>query len=236
MTQVLPSKLVDERILVIFDFLDLLAWGEVLESASVEVQVQVGVDSLPQEMLYKVPVIVSGRYVQQQIQAGVPGVLYQVKCHAFTTLGVEYEKYVRLAILPDDARTPLFIADYLTSRPYPVEDIEGFTTTFLPDDGRLINQKVVELPEGIRAYFVPLTGTLVGGEVSYGGNVEELSTSFEPLSGDLYGSIVSFEAPDEGFVTDFLPLGGTLVGGRVFYGNEVEGLTTSFTPLSGTLA
>lgn len=232
--KVLPSKLVDERILVEFDFLNELAWGDSVVSATVEIVVEVGVDPLPQEMLYKVPVVVAGRFVRQQVYNGVPGVIYQVKCTATSTLGNPFEKFVRLAILPDEAQLPLFNAIYLTSRPYPVEDSEGLFSGFALDTGRLLN-KFVSFEEAVATSFSLSQGALVGGREFYDSPPEGIDTVFEVLAGDLFGGIVSYNYVGEGVISGLLPLQGTLVGGRVTYDNNKDGLTTNFLPLSGTL-
>lgn len=233
--KVLPIKLVTERYTVVFDFLDELAWGDLVDTASVEVVPEVGVDALPQEMLYKLPVVVDGRYVKQQVWWGVPGVVYQLKCEARTVANIPLEAFVRLAILPDTASIPLFNATFLTSLPYPVEDSEGFRTFFVPTAGRLINKAVNEIPEVIYTLFVPMSGNLIGGREAYVAPPEALVTEFSPISGELFGDIVSYDAKFEGFDTALLPLSGTLVGGRVTYNNAVEGMSTAFLPLSGTL-
>lgn len=234
--KVLPSKLISERILVEFDFLDQLKWGEVLESATVEITVEIGIDALPQEMLYKVPVVVSGRYVQQQVWRGTPGVLYQVKCVALGTSLESYEKFVRLAILPDTAQIPLFNAIYLTSQPYPVEDIEGFQSTFLLNSG-LMQGQFASSGEGFISTILPQSGELFGAAASYNNwPPEGIWSTLAPQSGELYGESASYNwPPAEGLYSTILPLVGTLVGGRVAYDSPSEGMYTQLTPLSGTL-
>jgi hypothetical protein len=234
--KVLPSKLISERILVEFDFLDQLKWGEALQSATVEVVVEIGVDALPQEMLYKVPVIVDGRFVHQQIFRGTPGVLYQVKCVALGDTFEPYEQVVRLAILPDTAQVPLFNATYLTSQPYPVEDTEGFQPYSLLQAAKLQGQLAAS-GEGFQSLFTVLSGQLFGSETSYTDwPPEGIFTEMIPLSGQLFGSSSSYNwPPGEGIDSAILMLQGTLVGGRVAYDSPSEGIYTQCVPLSGTL-
>ena len=181
--KVLSSKLVSERILVEFDFLDQLDWGETIESATVVIVPEIGEDALPQEMLYKVPVVVAGRFVRQQFFRGTPGVIYQLKCSAFSSRLSYYEAFARLAILPDSAQIPLFNATYLTSRPYPVEDTEGISVARELIFGSLSNQLISDL-EAISASLDILQGTLVGGRSAFTAPTEAITVGMElpPLS------------------------------------------------------
>lgn len=127
--QVLPSKLVDERITVLFEFMDELEWGEAVESVDFELSVISGTDPNPELMLFQYPVI-SGTTVRHFIQGGNPGVIYLVKAVVTGSTGAAYNKVARLAILPSDAVLPLFLADFYTTTIYPT--LTNAAATFTP--------------------------------------------------------------------------------------------------------
>jgi hypothetical protein len=226
--QVLPSKLIGERVTVIFDFVDQLDWGEAVLEASVSISVLVGLDNNPSDLLY-LSAVFDGRLVRQQIWHGLPGVIYQIKCSVLGTSGSEYSKLVKLAILPDVSELPPLNALYLTSRPYPIVSVEGIISTEAPQHGFMMEMSV----EQILSSFLVLQGDLYGGLKAFTAPVEAIDSSFAVMEGFLYGGLVSF-SNTEAINSDSLVVSGDLYGGLVEYSFN-ESLDSSFTVVSGAL-
>lgn len=208
---ILPSKLVSERITIRFDFLDELEWGETIASAAFSVSVLSGVDMDPNAILYSTIILGSNpTSVAQRIYAGIPGVLYNITCAVRGTSGQEYKKFSRLAILPGDAQLPPFIATYLTSTPYPAEQLDHIIFAMLP-------------LSGILDTVIKSTSTR-----------ERISFAMEPLSGEM-GPILETTTYRERISFQMIPQSGTMDTILVTYENLKERISFAMVPASGTM-
>lgn len=237
MAQILPSKLIPERITVKFNFLDELEWGETLTLALSELEVVSGEDDNPNLMLRLQPVIsVDGVEVTQQLRLGTAGVLYMLTIEATTSTGRTVNKSAHVAVFPSQALAPLPFGTYLSSTLYPVETMEGFDSTGF---GLVQGGTVGVTIDAFNSDFTLLSGILSGGVAVFTAPVEAFNgTSFELLSGTINTILVSYtNYPFEGIdATSFVPLSGTITVIVISYLNyPPEGVDSSYTLLSGTL-
>ena len=223
--QVLPSKLVGERITVTFEFMDELQWGEEVLEASVSISVLSGVDNNPADLIY-LPAVFTGTLVRQQIWRGVPGVIYLVKCTVIGTAGTVQSKVARLAILPVVNENPPLDALYLTSRPYPIVAIESMQSAFLPGDGFLIERVV----ESVDSSFLLSNVDIYGGLKSYSLS-EAMDSSWALHDVSVYGGLVGFST-NESMNSSFLVVSAELYGDLVSYSLN-ESIDSSFAVVSG---
>ena len=122
---ILPSKKqIDVRPFRV-DFSQWLLSGEEVIEATITVSMYTGDDPAPEEILYLDPEILNN-VVLQRIRAGIPGNIYTVTMKVVTDLGNEFTAETLQAVLPDGVpASDIYIPLYLTTRPYPVNDIEG---------------------------------------------------------------------------------------------------------------
>jgi hypothetical protein len=230
---ILPSKLIQERIEVIFDFADVLEWQETISDAVTSVTVSSGEDNSPQLILYKttVPLVTTA---VQQFQEGVPGVIYKVQCTVRGSTGEIYTKTAVLAILPSEGIRPPIIATFLTSRPYPVDVIESFDTAAIPIFGQIYQRTL----EGIDASAVIVSGELVRVLVQYTDwPFEGIDAAAVIISGDLYSNLVVYnKGLPEGIDCAALIATGDLFNSLITYTTGLpEGIDTSAEIVSGSL-
>lgn len=184
MPNVFPSKLVGERVTLVFEFLDQMEWGETLASAECEISVLTGTDPAPELLVYRPPAI-QGSQVFQRISDGVPGVIYTVTIYVTGSSGNIYESSGNLAILPSPVLIPPFIATFYTTTVYPLSDTlpSWFGFDALPGELRtLVKDTTMELP--IQWGMSALSGHLSGGFIS---------TAPQPLVGSFSVSMIGGE-------------------------------------------
>ena len=227
----LPSKLVGERITLDFEFMDDLQWGESISAAEVEVTVFSGVDNSPSLLIYKAAVAVN-THVTQQIQAGVPGVIYNIKCTVAGTLGTEASKVSKLAILPTNARNPPFFGIYLSTTPYPVDQIDSFAAADILTTVRLLG---VFEESAYQSNLFFLDGNLYGGAVFYTADVEAYIPQNTLLDGNLYGGAKTTAIQLDSYIPNDTLLSGTLVNALVQHTQPPDSYISNVTLLSGTL-
>lgn len=234
MAQILPLKLVPERITVRFNFLDVLEWGEVLTLALSELDVVSGQDPDPDLMLRLQPVISGdGAEVSQQLRLGVAGVLYRVTIEATTSFGRTLVKSANLAVLPSDAITPLPFGVYYSSDLYPIDVVEGF-------DSSLTSREIDIVTAGVDSFRSTLAitwGNISNGFVAYSMLPEGIDASITLTTGTLAVMFIVYSNwPPEGINSTFVPTTGTITAILIQYTNGVpEGIDSSFLPLSGTI-
>lgn len=228
--RVLPSKLVDERITVRFNFTDELEWGETIMDADFSIQVLSGVDTTPQLMLTG-GVTILGTYVSHKIWRGLPGVIYQVVVTAVGSTGNLYQKVAKLAILPSDAITPPLAATFYTSRIYPIDVVDNITSAAFIDEGfegGLIS-------DGVRSSVVIVSGSLLVILVSYVSPPEGIASAVDIVTGNLYTGLKTYTIPPEGINSSVTILSGELLIILVQTTMVPEGINSSASILSGTL-
>lgn len=231
--KILPSKLVTERIAVTFSFIDELAWGETIVSAYTDIEALVGYDTEPWLLLFRASSIL-GTDVTQKLQLGVPGVIYQLKCSATGSTGNVYEKLAKVAILPTQGIAPPPVGSLLTSRPYPVDVIDGLLSTSPPFSGRLSES----ITESLTPSLIAIGGTLVVLMRSYvDWPPEGLIPGLSVISGTLAAPIRSYvDWPPEGLNVSLGVQGGSVVVILIQYANwPPEGLLPTLDVLSGSL-
>lgn len=100
------TKLQGERITLFFYFLDLLPLDWSVEDYWVSVEVLIGEDDAPSEMVYGDPSFsLTTKTLTQQIEAGTPGVIYRVRGEIVCNRG-RLQREVKLAVLPSSAILP----------------------------------------------------------------------------------------------------------------------------------
>lgn len=228
--RILPSKLVDERITVRFEFLDELAWGETIDSAAFSVQVLSGVDPSP-ELMLSGGEILTETTAAHRIFAGTPGVIYLVVARATGSTGNVYQKSAKLAVLPSDAQTPLIVATFYSSRLYPIVVEEGIDETAEATEGREYQAFI----EGIRESVSLESGNIRDIVIVYEMLPEGIDSSIEIESGDLFAALISYEMLPEGVDSTVSLLTGALENEYVYTIMLPEGVDSSVSIVSGTL-
>lgn len=105
-TYVVDSKLVTEVISARANFLSRMATDEVLLTCASSISVFSGVDLNPEAMLVGLPSIEEARDVVQQVQEGLPGVIYTLWLSGRTDLNNVLVQELKIAVLPTEAVTP----------------------------------------------------------------------------------------------------------------------------------
>jgi hypothetical protein len=231
-TFVLPSKLVSERITVEFPFQTEVAILEVLDTWAVEISTVVGEDDEPELLLYDVA-WKDGQTIYQQVQLGVPGVIYQVLCTITTDLGNTYEHRAKLAILPDVGVVPDIYAIWYTTELYPIDHLTQFANVISPLSGRLRDQPFPT--EYFQAVFAPLSGVLRELLITLVMPEETYTNALDPQSGTLETKLITYSYGPEDFTHALNFVDGTLETKLITYVAREETYTNSLTPISGTL-
>lgn len=230
---VFPSKLVSEKIELLFDFTDELDWGETLHSWSCSVEVVSGDDDSPRDLLSG-QATAAGLKVKQKFYKGISGVIYNLICDVTDSSGAQYRKVGKLAVLPDAGMNPPFLASaFLTTGPYPVDVLDTIHTSVSYQRGKLTYQPfpLDKVQTGVEY----LTGDLYGGSKAFSAPIEKLTTSVSYISGDLYGSSTNF-ATTEKITTGVLLMSGDLYGNALAYSPAPESIRASVVFISGTLS
>lgn len=108
------------------DFSQWLDSGESVTAAQLSVSLFTGTDPDPAAILYLDPEILNN-VVTQRIREGIPGNIYTITMEVTTNLGNELTAETVQAVLPDGVPAEdIYIPLFLTSRPYPLNDIEAF--------------------------------------------------------------------------------------------------------------
>lgn len=121
----------------------------------------------------------------------------------------------------------------ITSRPYPIENIESVGQSTPPADVQPYNLP----PEGVDAVHTPQDGTLEDTLEEYTAPTEGVDAVHTPQDGTLVVSLESYEDwPVEGVDPTHTPQDGTLTVRLIEYTNwPAEGIDATHTPLDGTL-
>lgn len=235
MGTIIPSKLVQERITVEFDFLDELEWGDTLSLAETTVTVLSGIDPNPEVMVILQPVI-TGNSVLQQVRLGLPGVIYSISITCTTSTGKLIKKSVKVAVLPSTAITPLPFGTYYTSSVYPIDVTDGIDSL---QNVPIIGQIWGTLPEGVDSTFSVISGVLNLQVHPYIGLPEGIDQGdISVIAGTLTTILVSYNNyPFEGInQSGVILVTGTLVTIVISYNNyPFEGINSTFSVVSGTL-
>ena len=230
--QVLKSKLVGEKIEVIFDFTDELAWGETILSAVCSVDILVGVDTAPNLILSGQPTRL-GRTVKQKFYQGLPGCIYTLACEIVGSTGAIYRKASKLAILPQVGAIPPVLGTYFTTPPYPVEVTESVRAAVA-----FVAARLREMPfprDGAEFAVEFISGDLFGGGKAFSIPTEAIEASVQFVSGNLFGGGKAFSAPPESAQFTVIPVAANLFGNGLEYQMQPIGIQTSVTFQSGTL-
>lgn len=188
---ILPSKLVNERIMFTIDYGDRLAWGSVITQARIIVEVFSGVDTSPQQVFAQVYAI-EGTNVTYQVQLGLPGVIYTLII-AVEVLSTWTYYEVKLAVLPDlsdaeatrvtDALYPL--TRVLTSLPYVQFVKEETNLSVVPTGGLMLVLLYLHTvqPDKVDIQIVPTGGDLFVKPLPY--VIDKVNLSILPTNGAL---------------------------------------------------
>lgn len=119
----------------------------------------------------------------------------------------------------------------VTSKPYPIEALDGITLTVTPQDGYDIGPPI----EGINLTVAPQDGTLVQPYHLYDYETEGVDLTVTPQDGTLAVKIESYTYEEEGADLTVTPQDGTLETRLISYSYEEEGVELTVTPKNGTL-
>jgi len=228
---ILPSKLIPERIIATWEFMDELDWGETIIGQQVVVEVAAGIDPNPEDILWLVASVI-GSKVSQGFQLGLPGVIYRVTCTAESSAGKLYQKTSLLAVLPSAAIGPPLYGIPFTSRPYPIQDIEGIASSSLILEGDSL-QLIIE---GVNSSGFILAGELRDQLQSYSMLPEGIDSTGSILAGELRTILISYTGLPEGINSIGTIMAGELKTILITYTNgKPEGIDSTATILSGTL-
>lgn len=228
---ILPSKLIPEKITVSFNFAEDVEW-EVIESQRSKVIVFSGLDDHPEQLLDGPPER-DGVVVYQRLQLGRPGVVYKIIVTVTLDSGAAFSRETLLAVLPSIAKAPPPFSVIYTSRPYPIEVLESLGSTGGVSDGRFITV----LPEGFKATAGILGGMLKDPLVAVSILPEGFVSSCQIAAGSLRMPLVEYENSPEGFISTCDITTGSLEIVLVSYLNYApEGFRSTAGILNGTLS
>jgi hypothetical protein len=193
---ILPSKLVPERITVRFSLASELLPRETIVAAEVTVAVATGLDPYPENMLVG-DAAISGTDVRQQVQCGLPGVIYRLTCTVTGSTGNTYQNFAVLAVLTDRGRTPPLNTYPLTSRPYPIEIIEGFGSIPAYRSEQILTWGV-EGFNSLPAYISAIVHTIL---ITYVGLPEGFNSTPAYVSADVRTILITYSGLPEGFLS-----------------------------------
>lgn len=230
------SKRQIETISYFGDFRDVLSIGETITSQSVTIYVFSGTDTNPSAMLYQGITIHNGNILEQRIRQGIVGNIYTILFSISTSLGNNYDKVTRLAILPNEqGANPVFNVQYETSCLYPYILSESLQTNISVQNGRLALLRV-DFEDGITTSIFLGNGSLVYQNfISYSYN-EGITTNIQLQKGSLvYQNFIDYSY-NEGIQTGIAILTGILTVAIPITYSYNEGITTSISIQNGTLA
>lgn len=232
------SKRQIENISYFGDFRSNLVSGDTIFSANVTVTVLSGTDPSPGNMLAGGYSLHNGNIVEQHIQQGVPGVIYDVTFSILSVQGNDYTTVTRLAVLPSEGNAiPIFTPLYETSTLYPYILSEAFTA-YAPTilTGRLFG--AVQAEDGITASIAINTGVLTYQQyyyiypldaftasiyinnglllpqtyISYTDGPESIKTNIAMLTSILTAAtLISYSIPSDNIIASISIQNGTLV-------------------------
>lgn len=231
-TFILPSKLVAERVTVWFPFQAELNILEEVVTWSVEIETLVGIDPGPELLLYGVAAL-DGQEVSQQVEAGIPGVIYQLRCTIVTDLGQTIQHLAKLAILPSPEIVPDLILRYYTTELYPLETQEFYQNGMDFVTGRLRPQPFIF--EYFTNGFVFASGTLETKLITYEMDPDAYTHGMAFQTGTLVSKLIEYEGPPEEFTHGINFINGTLESKLITYTTVPEKFTHSMSFVSGTL-
>jgi len=227
------SKTISETISYPGDFRDVLTSGETLTSYTVTVTVFSGVDPSPSSMLYGGIVVHTG-WIEQRICLGLPGVIYEINFEVVTSLGNNYNKVTRLAILPETGNPPYHVSDhYLTTWLYPYNIFDSLKSAIAPVSGNLLF--IPKPQDSLKSSLTFLTSTLLQIVILYNDGHDDLKDNITFLTSSLI-PVQLYYNYDKDYLKDNIAfISGTLIRVLVSYSIPHDDLKDSITFVSGTL-
>ena len=232
------SKLRGERSKLFFNFADILDFGETLATWNVTATPIVGTDTQANEMVFLLQETTPTTAIQYVV-VGEPGVIYEFRCEALTSLGRTLIKEQTLAVLPSVSLFPPLLGAPFTSPPYPVEIIgDAVEASMDALDGTL---KVLFvnygwLPEAVETQLTCLGGQLRQPLITYDIKVEAIDATISLLPSTLRTILISYVVRPEAIDAILVPVNGTLVAILITTSIRPEAIDATLTPLGGTLA
>lgn len=229
------SKIQIEVVSYFGDFTDVLIPGETITSQTVTVEVISGDDPNPSAMLYGGIDVHSGTIIEQRLQQGVIGCIYDIIFTVGTSAGNEYIKFTRLVILPTNwGVNPQLTQFYFTSHLYPyniaAEGMQGYV-------GMSLSQIWLQpyFFDQIQGAITVTGGNLFAGSVSYSILPEAIQGSISMISGTLVQVVVTYDILPEAIQGNIAILSGNLFQSSVSYSILPEAIQGSITLISGSL-
>lgn len=230
----LPSKkVVDVRPFMV-DLEQWLETGETISSVEVTVTMYTGTDPDPSDLLF-LPAEVDGTVVHQRLKAGIPGNIYIVTMDVLTTDARHFLIDAYQAVLPNGVPAEdLYLPFYYTSRPYPLETLEGVTPGITFPTGFLVTPDLGELVVAIAIQNAELYDNL---ESYVNGLPEGINCALSLQSGTLVVVLITYSNwPWEGVNVGLALQAGSLVNQLVTYPNwPAEGVEVGLTIQSGSI-
>lgn len=136
------------------------------------------------------------------------------------------------------ARTEVVPIDYtLTSRPYPILDVESLAVNISPQTGELKQTyDSTSFSDGLGLSIQPMSGSLRLPLIGYHYGPEGLQMGITPITGTLRSILRAYIIPPEGLQMGITPITGELKKVLIQYVYQPEGLQMGITPITGTLA
>jgi hypothetical protein len=220
------------------DFRDVLATGETITSETVTVSVITGTDPNPSAMLYGgIDLDDAATVIEQRIEQGVVGCIYDIVFTVGTSLGNTYEKFTRLTILPTNVEAEaLHSTWYMTSDLYPYNmDAEGVQGQAYMSPTQYMLYKPQPLDQ-IQGAVVILTGSLLTASLTYSMKAEDVQGNCTMQTSSLVVAVVDYNYyPQEAVQGNVALLNSNLFGGAVSYRTNAESVQGDCTMQNGTL-
>lgn len=218
------------------DFRDLLVTGETLTSYTVTVTCISGIDPNPSAMLYGgIDLDDNATVIEQRIEQGVIGAIYDILFTVGTSLGNTYQKFTRLAILPDNLTSDqLHITLLLTSWNYPYnagDSVQGFVG--FTGGNNIWLQPYFQ--DEIQSSLVILGGNLFASQISYTCPPEDIQGNTVINSGTLTLSVIFYTTVPETIKGNAALISGNLFQGSVSYTCPPETIQGNISIQSGVL-
>lgn len=226
-----PTKLVPERITISFNFLDVMQWGDTIVDYGTNVEVHSGEDPFASMLLFGRPGV-AGPILRQQINLGMPGVIYKLAGTVQTSMGDVWERDCLIGVLPDNAPIPPPFGTYITSTPYPYVLTDGLNVS----SGITSGYELGALLDNLNVSTVVISGILNTPLQTYVSPPESINVVSGIVSGSIATTQRVYIIPPESINVSTAIISGSLVMVLIVYSNwPPEPINVSSNVISGSL-
>lgn len=230
------TKRYSETISYFGDFRDVLSSGETITSQLVTITCISGDDPDPSAMLYSGIEVHNGNVIEQRIEEGVIGAIYDILFTVGTSLNNTFQKFTRLVILPDNLTAEQqHTTFWFTTYNYPYNAVADslIQTAGLSGGAFWYNPYWAEGMQGTAAL---LSGSLFVGATFYTAVAEAIQGDSSLGGGTLVLSATYYTIPQEDAIQgNAALLNGSLQQGQVSYTTPQDSIQGDASLNSGTL-